>query len=240
MSNKKIFKKLYSNKINKDDNYKIILSSIENNSVKYGIWKKVLVPVCSLIIICVLVLININERKESFKSNEQIDDTNRNYNIYINNNNNTNSSSSYSSNDVYDIDYSKKVEIDYEKLMESSKYSFLIDLEIPDDLNDRQYKEVYVKENENSGYNLLKNYEFLYQYDNRKIMISFSDNYEVLKNESYEDNIKISKIDDTEVVIYQDGKLYIATFIYNNISFTIKTNNIKKEELINLLISIIE
>lgn len=236
MSNKKIFKKLYSEKINKDDNYRAVLERIENNSVKDCIWKKVLIPVCSLIIICGLVLININENTESFKSIEEIKNTNRDYDIYINDSYNTNSS--YSSNDIYNIDYYKKVDIDYEELIQSSNYSFLIDLEIPDDLNDRQYKKVYV--NENSGHNLLQNYEFLYQHDNRKIMISFSDKDEILKNESYEDNIKISKIDDTEVVIYQDGKLYIATFIYNDMSFTIKTNNIKKEELINLLISIIE
>ena len=236
MSNKKIFKKLYSEKINKDDNYKAVLKRIENNDRKSNVWKKKLVPVCSLMILLGLILINIKD--ESFKSTDEIKTTNSDYNIYINDNYNT--IISFSSNDVYDIDYSKKVDIDYDKLMESSNYSFLIDLEIPDDLNDKQYKEVYVKENENNGYNLLKNYEFLYQHDNRKIMISFSDKYEVLKNESYEDDIKISKIDDTEVIIYQDGKLYIATFIYNDMSFTIKTNNIKKEELINLLISIIE
>lgn len=242
MSNKKIFKKLYSEKINKDKNYKAILERIENNDGKSSIWKKALIPVCSLMLVFGLISININQKSDSFKSSEQIEDMNRDYDIYINNNTNTNSvTSSFSSEDMYDVTDSKKVDIDHEKIIQSSDYSFLTDLKIPDGLDDRQYKEVYVKENKNSGYNLLQNYEFSYQNNgDRYVVISFSDKYEIAKNESYEDNIKISKINDVEVIIYQEGSLYRATFIYSDKYFNIRTNNIDEEELINLLTSIIK
>lgn len=241
MSNKKVFKKLYSEKINKDNNYKAILERIEN-SRKSSTWKKVLIPVCSLMIVFGLISINVNKKSDSFKSNEQIEDMNRDYDIYINMNTNTNSvTSSFSSEEMYDVVDSKKVDTDYEKLIQSSDYSFLIDLKIPDDLNDRQYKEVYVKENTSSDYNLLKNYEFIYQNNGvRKVVILVSDKYEIIKNDSFEDNIKVSKINDVDVIVYQEGNSYISTFIYNSKNFNIRTNNIDEEELINLLTSIIK
>ena len=242
MSNKKIFKNLYSKKINKDDNYKLILKRIENKHNKSIMWKRILVPICSLILVFGLISINVNQKSDSFKSSEQIQDTYRDYELYINNNTNTNNVTSYfSSDDIYDDANSKKVDVNYEELIQSTDYSFLLDLEIPNDLNNSQYKEVYVKENKNSGYNLLQNYEFSYQNNSdRNIVISVSDKYENTKNESSENNIKISKIKDIEVIIYQEESLYKVIFTYNNMNFNIITNNIDEEELINLLTSIIK
>ena len=56
MSNKKIFKKLYKNKINKQDNYKEILRKINIPNKKVSIFKKVLIPICSLSIVTKLFL----------------------------------------------------------------------------------------------------------------------------------------------------------------------------------------
>ena len=238
MSNKKIFKKLYSKKINKDDNYREIIRRIENNNKKYSMYKKILVPVCSLVLIFVLISINVNEKGDSFNSNI---DMNKDFDLYINNNSNKNSvTSTFSSDYVYDNDDYKKVDIDYEKLIRLSDYNFLVDLNIPNDLDNRQYSEVYVKENKNSGYNILQNYELAYKDNNdRNVIILVSKEYGI-NNESNKDNIKISNINDTKVIVYQDGIMYRVTFIYNNKYFNIVTNNISEEELINILVSIIK
>ena len=241
MSNKRLFKKIYSKKINKEDNYNTIIKCIENKNRKF-IWKKVLVPVgCSLVVFGI-ILININQNKNSFKSSEQIKDID---DIYINNNlytntNNGNIVTSFSSNDMIGDDV-KKIDIDYEILIKKIDYSFLKDILIPDDLNNREYKEVYIKNDDNSGYNFLQNYEVIYKDNNdRSIVMLISDKDESNKNESLEDNIKISKINDVEVVIYQDESLYKVNFIYNDKSFNIRTNSVSKEELVNLLSSIIK
>ena len=239
MSNKKIFKKLYSKKINKDDNYREIIRRIENKNKKYSMYKKILVPVCSLVLIFVLISINVNEKGDSFNSNI---DMNKDFDLYINNNSNKNSvTSTFSSDYMYNIDDYKKVDIDYEKLIQLSDYSFLVDLNIPNDLENRKYSEVYVKENKNSGYNILQNYELTYKDNNdRNIIILVSKEYGINNNESNKDNIKISNINDTKVIVYQDGIMYRVNFIYNNKYFNIVTNNISEEELINILVSIIK
>ena len=115
MSNKKIFKKLYSKKINKDDNYKEIIRRIENKNKKYSMYKKILVPVCSLVLVFWLISINVNEKGDSFKSNI---DMNKDFDLYINNNSNNSVTSTFSSDYMYDIDDYKKVDIDYEKLIQ--------------------------------------------------------------------------------------------------------------------------
>ena len=244
MSNKRLFKKIYSKKINKEDNYNTIIKCIENKNRKF-IWKKVLVPVSCFMLLFGIILININQNKNSFKSSEQIKDIDNMNDIYINNNlysntNNGNVITSFSSSDMIDDDV-KKIDIDYEILIKKIDYSFLKDILVPEDLNNREYKEVYVKKNNNSGYNLLHSYEFIYKDNNdRGIVMLISDKYESNKNESLEDNIKISKINDVEVVIYQDESLYKVSFIYNDKCFNIRTNSVSKEELVNLLSSIIK
>lgn len=238
MSNKKIFKKLYSKKINKDDNYKEIIRRIENNNKKYSMYKKILVPVCSLVLVFWLISINVNEKGDSFNSNI---DMNKDFDLYINNNSNNSVTSTFSSDYMYDIDDYKKVDIDYEKLIQLSDYSFLVDLNIPNDLENRKYSEVYVKENKNSGDNILQNYELIFKDNNdRNVIILISNEYEINNNEINKDNIKISNINDTQVIVYQDGIMYIVNFIYNNKYFNIVTNNIDEEELINILVSIIK
>ena len=80
MSNKKIFKKLYSNKINKDYNYKIILKSIEKNNInmKKNIIKWA-IPVCLIIVICCIVLLNKNNNGIIYKPSGPIISDKENY-----------------------------------------------------------------------------------------------------------------------------------------------------------------
>jgi len=96
MSNKKIFKNLYSNKINKDNNYNQILNKIHNQKTKS--YKQVLIPITSISLIIFLILININE--SNLKNSEYIE--NYNSNLYSNDtiiNQNTNKNESYTSTD---------------------------------------------------------------------------------------------------------------------------------------------
>jgi len=250
MSNKKIFKKLYLEKMNKDNNYQEILKRIDNSNNEIAILKKVLIPVCSLVVVFSLMLININQKSSSFESIDQIYDSDQGYDIYINNysnNNYTNTNlnsvtSSNSNKDMSDSVLVKKKDADYETIIKVSKFSFLTDLNIPTDLRSEEYSEVYVKENEDSGYNNLQNYEFVYTNSkrDREIKIYFTDKYITVDSYMNDNNIKKTIINNTEVIIFQNINLYNVMFVYNDIYFNIETNNIEEEELINLLISIIE
>lgn len=51
---------------------------------------------------------------------------------------------------------------------------------------------------------------------------------------------KISKIEDTEVIITQYEKLYLAEFKMNDVYFDIETAGITQTELVDLLVSIIK
>ena len=79
MSNKKTFKNLYSNKINKDNNYNQILNKIHNQEQKS--YKKILIPITSISLIIFLILINKNE--SSLKNSDHIEDYNNN--LHLNN-----------------------------------------------------------------------------------------------------------------------------------------------------------
>ena len=73
MSNKKIFKKLYSKKINKKDNYKKILDYIECNDIKSknNIFKFTLVPTCLIIVVCGFLIFDKNN-KIAFEPNNSM------------------------------------------------------------------------------------------------------------------------------------------------------------------------
>ena len=110
MSNKKIFKELYSNKINKDSNYNEILNKIKNKETKS--YKRILIPVTSISLIVFLILININE--SSLKNTDHIEDYNNN--LYTNTtitNQNSNKNESYTSSDNYDSITTTKSDCDH-------------------------------------------------------------------------------------------------------------------------------
>ena len=95
MSNKKIFKNLYFEKINKDNNYNQIINKINNQQIKPKSYKQILIPITSISIIAFLILININE--SNLKKTDYIENFN---NTTTNENNNKNES--YTSSDNYD------------------------------------------------------------------------------------------------------------------------------------------
>lgn len=235
MSNKKIFKKLYSEKINKDDNYKMILKSIERNNIKMkkNIVKWISVPACLIVVICGVVFLNKNNDDIIYKPSDPIISGEKKYEIYINS---IESNKGLARIDA-DIQMTNYYMIPY--------FEFLSNLDIPDDFDNKEdYKAIYVKKDRNSkDYDVLNNYELWCENtaNNRRIMIAFSNEYEPLRDYFFGDEgSKVSKINDFELTIYRYENSYMTTFKYNDINFDIETTDITEQEFIDLLVSIIK
>jgi len=226
-NNKKIFKELYSKKINKTNNYNQILNKINQINSKKNIYKKVFIPITSFSLVIFLIIININE--SSNKQLEQIKDYNNQIYIDEYNNSNTNKNESYTTSSKPNINIEN---IKYEELLKEPNYSFISNLNIPANLNTKTYQKI--KEN-----NIIKNYKITYQNNDRIIIISISNKYEFIRNNNKDNEINI-KINNHNLTIYQNEYTYTITFTYNNLSFDIETNNITYQELTNLLTSIIK
>ena len=235
MSNKKIFKEIYWDKINKDKNYQEILKRIEKTQTKKNILKKSLVPITSTLVVSFLIIINLNNGEKTFNLNTPLTDIYNESNTSTSNKNESNSNSY-----IQDIDI-KIIDIDYEKLINNDDYLFLKNIVIPNDLNTQRYQANYIEENNDTDYTTLHHYSFSYENDNenRNIIISFSDKYEPLRDYIYSNKKQTKKINNTEIIFYQNEKSYIILFTYNNINFDIATNNITEEEITNLITSII-
>ena len=230
MSNKKIFKKLYSNKTNKDYNYKIILKSIERDNInmKKNIIKWA-IPVCLIIVICGIVLLNKNNNGIIYKPSGPIISDEDNYEIYINN-----------ANSLGILDIDAKLEnlndifIPY--------FDFLSNLDIPKDFDNLIMKALYVKSDVNKEeYDILNSYNFTYlnTKNNRKIIVAFSKDYIPLRDYYFKDKTKASIINNTEVIIIKYKYGYNATFTYNDINYDIETTDIIEKEFIDYLTSLI-
>lgn len=235
MSNKKMFKDLYSKKINKDTNYQKILEYAERNSMKNNnkIVKWAFVPVVIINIICGVLILNKNNTDKILSPSDPIINKEKNYEIYINT---IDSEFGLGKFDA-DIQITNYYMIPY--------FEFLSNLDIPDDFDNKEnYKAIYVKKDKNSkDYDVLNHYELWCENttNNRKIKISFSDKYEPLRDYFFDDEgSKLSKINDIEMIIYKHEDSYMTTFKYNDINFDIETSKITETELIDLLISIIK
>jgi len=231
MSNKKIFKKLYSNKINKDYNYKNILKSIEKNNVnvKKNIIKWATIPVCLIILICCIVFLNKDDSGIIYKPSDPIISDESNYEIYINNVNSLG---------VLDID----VKLENVNDIYIPYFDFLSNLNIPKDFDNLIMKALYVKSDVNKDeYDILNSYNFTYlnTRNDRKIIIAFSKDYIPLRDCYFKDKTKASIINNTEVIIIKYNYGYNVTFTYNGINFDIETSHITEQELIDFLISLI-
>ena len=237
MSNKKIFKEIYSNKINKDKNYQEILKRIEKTQNKNNILKKSLVPVTSILAISFLIILNLNIENKPFHKNTPLIDTYEDYNVTTS----QKDESSTNNSKVQDSDI-KIINVESKKIVNQDKYSLLNNIKIPSDLNLKIYQAIYTKKTNEKEYNNLYNYSFKYQHpkENRNIIISFSDKYQPLRDYLYSNNKQVKTFNNTQIIYYQNKTSYIIIFTYNNINFDIETNNITKEELTNLLTSIIK
>ena len=132
--------------------------------------------------------------------------------------------------------------IEIEELPE--KFSFMNDINIPEDLKLDNCYNIYTRNSiEEPVYDVLHDYVFDYHTgDNimRNITIAFSEIDKPLRD-YYIDNQELkSKIGNVELEISQYKNMYIATFSYNNLNFDIETNGFTEDELVELLVSIIK
>lgn len=230
MSNKKIFKEMYSSKINKNKNYQEILKKINNQPKRTFYLKKILIPITSILLIFTLIYINTDKKTNTLE--DTIKD-NKDYNTYTSNNTNENST------------LTKEITIEKVKIKENKllkKYNYLKEINIPNNLKEKEYHKVYLKDNEKNKYIILNNYEIKYQDISKEktIILSFSDKYIPLRTYYFNDNEKKYHINNQEITIYKSEYKYLTTFKYNNINFDIETNNITEEELLNLIKSIMK
>ena len=230
MSNKKIFKEMYSSKINKNKNYQEILKKIDNQNKRTFYYKKALIPITAILLIFTLIYINTDKKTNTLE--DTIKD-NKDYNTYTSNNTNENNT------------LTKEITIEKVKIKENKllkKYNYLKEINIPNDLNKKKYQNVYLKDTKKNKYIILNNYEIKYQNTSkeRTIILSFSDKYIPLRTYYFVDNKKQYHINNQDITIYKSEYKYLTTFKYNNINFDIETNNINEEELLNLLKSIIK
>ena len=228
MSNKKIFKEIYSNKINKDSNYKKIITRIENQNNHKIILKRTLIPALSILLIFTLIYINTNEKNTTLE--DTLNNYNKDYNTYTSNNDDTKNDSQTSK---YNIN---KKNIDIKELL--TNITFLSNINIPKELNNVIAKEVYLEYP--NDYNILNHYEITYynNYKNSEIMLSFSNNQIPLRTNLLKYTEQKYTVNNKDITIYQNESIYITIFTHNNINYNIETNNISKVELINLLTSI--
>ena len=169
-----------------------------------------LIPIC-LILIISLFLIIYNNKPDIF------DDTKE---IYINELDNMNLTSLDSN---IRVDNNYMVETDDE----------LLNIVIPTDLNKMNGSAIFLSDN------TLNNYVIEYFNDEKRITIAYSKTNTPIRDYFIDDG-KSSIINNTNLVISKYNTMYIVTFKYNDIYFDIETSNIKEDELITLLESIIK
>lgn len=223
MSNKHVFKSVYSKKINKDKNYNEILNRIEVKDKKHY-FRFALIPICLILVICGIVMIN----NSNFITKDK--KTNINGNIIINN---------IEELGAYRIDADIR-EIDNTLI----NYINVEDLKIPSDLVNTSYSAIYGRKNiDIKIYDKLINYQYAYSdtKKDRNIVISFSKENKPVRDYYFSDEgCKTSTINGVKLTIYKYQEVYMSEFKYNDINFDIETTNIKEEEFILLLQSIIK
>ena len=168
-----------------------------------------LIPICLLLVISLYLITNNNEP-------DIFDDTKE---IYINEIDNMNLTS---------LDSDIRVENNY--MVEI--YDELLNIVIPTDLNKMNGSAIFLSDN------TLNNYVIEYFNDERRITIAYSKTNTPIRDYFIDDG-KSSIINNTNLVISKYNTMYIVTFKYNDIYFDIETSNIKENELITLLESII-
>ena len=121
------------------------------------------------------------------------------------------------------------------------EFMFIENLLIPEEYEFENSYTVYTRENrEIAEYNKLHDYILNYKKDDlNNIKIAFSKLESPIRDYFIQGGDKISKIGDVELKISQWEEMYIVTFEYKEIYFDIETTGITKEQLVNLLESLI-
>lgn len=226
MKNKNIFKEMYNEKINKENNYQEIIRKIEKKDNRFKYLKLSIIPVC-LIILCSFIVINSNssfleEKRENKEVIETMKDT-----ININNMSNQKGLLKIDGN----IKEANNVFIPY--------YDVLSNLNVPSYLEEKDYA-IYVKSNPD-----INNYDKVIQYvksfynDDKSIEINYSQENEPVRDYLFQDG-EVSVINNFKLVIYKYENSYMTKFKYKDLFIDIETTNITEEQFLNLIKSIIK
>ena len=117
------------------------------------------------------------------------------------------------------------------------------DINAPKDLRDYGVNKVVMTRKDFSDKDYSIAHDYIWDYsneaENRTIRIAFSKIGKPLRDYYLSSEEKISKIENTDVIITQYEKLYLAEFKMNDVYFDIETSGITQTELVDLLVSII-
>lgn len=118
------------------------------------------------------------------------------------------------------------------------------ELNAPKDLKNYGVNRVLMTRKDLSDKDYSVAHDYIWDYSNeaqdRTIKIAFSKVGKPLRDYHLSSEEKISKIENTDVIITQYEKLYLAEFKLNDVYFDIETAGITQTELIDLLVSIIK
>lgn len=118
------------------------------------------------------------------------------------------------------------------------------ELNAPKDLKNYGVNRVLMTRKDLSDKDYSVAHDYIWDYSNeaqdRTIRIAFSKVGKPLRDYHLSSEEKISKIENTDVIITQYEKLYLAEFKLNDVYFDIETAGITQTELIDLLVSIIK
>lgn len=237
MTNKEKLKQAIEQDMNSKDYYNGIINKIEkgeNMKKKInGIWKLSFVPICLIVLISGVILLNKGHETETLLNNKPyVDEKNR---VILN------------INEINDKVGMAKVDADV-KIVTNNAINFPLPykdglVNIPKDLN-KTYKYIfYFRENkESQEYNVLGNYELIYSNDNdRSINVKYSKDNKPVRDYYFSDEgSKITTINDVELKIYKYENMYFTEFNFDDYNFDIETSNLSEQELSNLLLSIIK
>ncbi len=234
----------FKSRVSKNVKEKIAISNIRKefdmNKTKVEKIKYVSISICAVFILGFGIMIGMNELKNNqgnnnsykiadLENNKQAEK--ENINIVLN---------------INKIEHFAQLKFDARlkeiKNIDMKNFDILSNINIPNDLNNKSYNEIYVKGDNTGKYDRLYNYEFSYSSskDNeRNIRVAFSDTNKPLRDYYLDEEGKISKINDIELKIYQYEDSYMVIFEFKNYKFDIETNSITKDELLNLLESIL-
>ena len=118
------------------------------------------------------------------------------------------------------------------------------DINAPKDLRDYGVNKVVMTRKDFSDKDYSIAHDYIWDYsneaENRTIRIAFSKIGKPLRDYYLSSEEKISKIENTDVIITQYEKLYLAEFKLNDVYFDIETDGLTQTELVDFLISIIK
>lgn len=247
MSNKKKIKKVIDNDFDKDKNYKVIIKKVERGEKNVIFLRYVTIPICLILVIYGVGVFNNRHNQLQKKPNINYSNCNG---ICTE----SDKSENYGNNEIHISEFIKitsgdlKLDVSIKSITLSelpSKFEFLYSVVVPSDFNKKDIYTLYASDetqNEDKKYDILKDYVIRYSSSDEKgnIRIAFSENGKPLRDYLLGDVEKISKINNVDVEISKYEDLFLATFKYNNLFFDIETRGITKEELIELLESIIK